>query len=576
MLLVDFVLEAAASAALNAGKQYVISAVEKQELSDRINQYLNSQQKYNGVNSIAEEYDFQGIYEYINQNLNEKLVTAVAGTESQRTEARSALYSGAYTAAGAKKPESREKVRLLVSCFIEITRDFFRGKIPMTDRFNAAEIVESINSHTDSAISNLETRLAGNRAESASFQKISELAGSKRYDEIERIAQAEMNMIGASHPLYPNYRFELDARHQMRSVPNSEDAKQKYPPRLVGSGTVLLNGKPVSELSPELYDYADRHQLPITFQISDAKKYLGEFEDPFQHEAEQLIGQEFVRQPTAFDPPLPYSIQIDGGVIVPYIELGLEEIDDDGTHIYSNKAQAAPLIRVRIEMSKNRKKQRVAFYPGEQTNESMLRFRRFIKASLHRAEISFFSLTKNKVFLSGSFLHDLDKDYSLIDQEIDLFERVCEIEKHYGITISLPDNITNGDYHAVWYASELLRGNPVSGRTDSFSFEGILNEEFKERIQHSSGELSSYAFVSTATVHVFNHSLTLPVLREFPNARIDELEKVKQLSELLKTGNSIPFTLVSEEKVYIDRMVTQEQFIQSDNAGSFLLNASPN
>lgn len=566
MVLVDYVLETATAAGMTAWKEHIISAKEKQELSNRINQYLNQQKKYNGIYSIEEEYDFQGIYEYINSNLHSKLITAVSGTERQRTAARRDLYSGAYTAAGAKTVESKEKVRRLISCFVDITRDYLRGKISLSDRFIAADIEDSINAHTDSALKDFESRIEQKQAEPGivSIQEISDLAGNGKYSEIEKYAQTAMNMIGATHPLYPTYRFELDAKNQMRSVPNNDQAKQKYPPRLVGSGTILLGGKPVTEFSPDLIDYADRHQLPITMQISDAKKYLGDIEDPFQHEAEALIGQKFIRQPKEFEPPKPYSIQINGKDIIPYIELGLEEIDDDGTLIISNKGQTSPLLRIRIEINAQLGKHRININPNDNSNESRLCFRKFVKASLNRSEIIIYSLSLNEPLLSGNFCRDSDCDYTQIDQEIDLLERVSQIEHYCGKTLELPDSITNGDYHAIWYASELIRGHATSGKSDIFSFEGVLSEDFRERIRHASNKPSNYAFISTATIHIFSCTFSLPVLREFPNAHIHELEKVKQLVELLNIGNSIPFSLESETKEYIDRMAPSEQVTSSD------------
>ena len=132
--------------------KHLKDSCEKQQVEKKIIKYLNQQKKYNGLYSVAEEYDFAGICNYLKENSFQKVLDAISGTDSQRKAARSELYTGAYHAAHAETAQSKEKVRRLVSETVDILREIQHSKILLSDRVMQAEIVDDVNAHTDKAI----------------------------------------------------------------------------------------------------------------------------------------------------------------------------------------------------------------------------------------------------------------------------------------------------------------------------------------------------------------------------------------------------------------------------------------
>ena len=132
--------------------KHLKDSCEKQQVEKKIIKYLNQQKKYNGLYSVAEEYDFAGICNYLKENSFQKVLDAISGNDSQRKAARSELYTGAYHAAHAETAQSKEKVRRLVSETVDILREIQHSKILLSDRVMQAEIVDDVNAHTDKAI----------------------------------------------------------------------------------------------------------------------------------------------------------------------------------------------------------------------------------------------------------------------------------------------------------------------------------------------------------------------------------------------------------------------------------------
>ena len=113
-------------------------ALYRKQCVDAVTSYLDKQKKYNGLTSIAEEYDFEGLCDYFKDNLTDKVWIAISGSESERRAARRDLYNAAYYYAGAKTNESRQAVYKLISDSVEILRFIAKGKISFENKVLAA------------------------------------------------------------------------------------------------------------------------------------------------------------------------------------------------------------------------------------------------------------------------------------------------------------------------------------------------------------------------------------------------------------------------------------------------------
>ena len=330
--------------------KHLKDSCEKQQVEKKIIKYLNQQKKYNGLYSVAEEYDFAGICNYLKENSFQKVLDAISGNDSQRKAARSELYTGAYHAAHAETAQSKEKVRRLVSETVDILREIQHSKILLSDRVMQAEIVDDVNAHTDKAIEAFAKKAQENNQSPFSPENVNKLGSNHEYEKLNTLSKQFQNQLGTQHPLYPYYQFTPSQEYEgnLVSSPLRDDARKKYPPRFVLNGIAKIGDDKINELSPEIIEYANRHQLSISLEIHSATKYLGEEKDPIQTEAESLIGATLIKEPRKFSEPRPYSIRIDNTPIFDYIELGVSEILEDKSVVVTNEKQQSPLINIRL------------------------------------------------------------------------------------------------------------------------------------------------------------------------------------------------------------------------------------
>ena len=212
--------------------KHLKDSCEKQQVEKKIIKYLNQQKKYNGLYSVAEEYDFAGICNYLKENSFQKVLDAISGNDSQRKAARSELYTGAYHAAHAETAQSKEKVRRLVSETVDILREIQHSKILLSDRVMQAEIVDDVNAHTDKAIEAFAKKAQENNQSPFSPENVNKLGSNHEYEKLNTLSKQFQNQLGTQHPLYPYYQFTPSQEYEgnLVSSPLRDDARKKYPP----------------------------------------------------------------------------------------------------------------------------------------------------------------------------------------------------------------------------------------------------------------------------------------------------------------------------------------------------------
>lgn len=340
-----------------------------------------------------------------------------------------------------------------------------------------AEIVDDVNAHTDKAIEAFAKKAQENNQSPFSPENVNKLGSNHEYEKLNTLSKQFQNQLGTQHPLYPYYQFTPSQEYEgnLVSSPLRDDARKKYPPRFVLNGIAKIGDDKINELSPEIIEYANRHQLSISLEIHSATKYLGEEKDPIQTEAESLIGATLIKEPRKFSEPRPYSIRIDNTPIFDYIELGVSEILEDKSVVVTNEKQQSPLINIRLVFNVYTHNVSVSMTAVDHSNETLLRYVTLMKAASEGKNISLYDLKNNTVFLSGP-LRDCDykSGFSNVDDELDFLRRICEIEEHFSVKIKIPDVIMTKDYKQVRYLSDLLRGervkrNAYAIRTDNYS-----------------------------------------------------------------------------------------------------------
>lgn len=145
----NLILSDGLSSLFDSIKNKIKDKNDKRMFIDQLSSYLSKEQKYNGLDSLANEYDFEGICKYLCNGSVDKIEIAISGTESERKAARNGLYNSAFYNASANTKESQDIVRKMVSNVIDILRRIAKGKITFEDKVLAVEIEDAINQHTD-------------------------------------------------------------------------------------------------------------------------------------------------------------------------------------------------------------------------------------------------------------------------------------------------------------------------------------------------------------------------------------------------------------------------------------------
>ncbi len=98
------VKEYLAELALDAGKNRFKDKIDEQKLKSALINYIENQQKYNEVCTLAEEIDFQGLVEYIEQNFLDAVNDRIfAPSRKDRGQARSSIIAAAIAYSKAKR-----------------------------------------------------------------------------------------------------------------------------------------------------------------------------------------------------------------------------------------------------------------------------------------------------------------------------------------------------------------------------------------------------------------------------------------------------------------------------------------
>ena len=343
---------------LEVSRDKIKDALEEKQARERIKSFIDRQAKYNFSCSLEEEIDFGALSEYMKGDLISDLRLRLRGTTTERAAAHITINRKVKSFANAKTKIGEKRALTLVNKAIKILRAYYRSKTNSELLFIAAEISEDVaetsqkqhEEQTQVLIDEMRKQREIATAEMASMLQFSpekaiteslSLIGEKN-STLESFFSDFTNVLSTRHTLFPHYGYDFklkNGKQVLNSIPLSSDAEKLYPPKFRCVGTVRIGEKYVSEITPDLIHYANRHQLPLVLNITQAKKLLGAELDPVQHEADDLIGKSLTIPPKPFRKAFPCAISINDKVEFDYILLRTQEILDDETIVISNHEQ---------------------------------------------------------------------------------------------------------------------------------------------------------------------------------------------------------------------------------------------
>lgn len=539
---------------IEATKDNVKNKLDEKKLRESLMAYIESQQNYNEMCSLTEEIDFQGLIDYIKNNLIDATGTRFFDpNRNKRRQARQQIVDAAVVFSKADTDEAKFRVSKYISICLDIIRGFYEEHHLSLKEFllsdmivdavadEVAEAQTTLMTAVDSAKNEILAKI-DNTGSLFSVDKALAFAKAGETDTIRDGIKKILDHISLEHPYYPHFGY--DYRNGMiLSKPLTEEAKKLYPPKYVLTGPVKIGNQYYNNPNGNPLDYSYRHQIPITLEISKATKLLGEKPDPRQDEMAGLEGQKLIASPPEFPPAFPCAIKVGETIFFEYILLRTQEILDDGTYIIGNKDQGGSFyfeIRINPQIPSSPD---FSMKIRNATNRELLNFVRFMTTLSKEKDLHIYVLALGEDIIAG-YINDIDYQtgFSSVDEEIDFLERVCVIEDYFHIQLNPHGEISYKEYKTVIQISDLIRNEEVLGTWNEATFTGVLTQHFREELINMDKEEYRFSYVGISHVELFGAEFEFRFMRTFKKAQIVDIEKVRRKAEVLDNGDDIKIT----------------------------------
>ena len=543
------------------------------EAKEILSNYLDRHEKQNFDCSLEEEIDFEGLAEYIRNDLMEDVKTRLFGERLEREAARKTIADKAAYYAQAKTKLSQKRARHLAVTAVEMLKHFFRSKIDWKTLFVATEIEDTIIAEMSKQHKAQERQIDALAKQVQndnifSIGKNISLANNGQLDDVEKNVATFFARLGKTHILTPYYGFTMDGVSCLKSVPLRPDAVELYPPRLEITATEFkIGNKPLPNVDADTFNRAYRTQSPIEFDVTAAQKYLGHTLDPVQHEAEKLTGSHIVLNPPAFPPAFPCSILLDGETAVDYLLLRTERIEEDETIIITNDEQKDCSFRVILSLNTATKSFSWAIKENQSSNTDALLCRRFLKRAISAKRVELKSLNENKVFISSK-AYLASHDSKKLDAEIEFLDRIVAIERQFHIALAIPKEIEPGDYQVVNRIYSMIQNGKYCGICANLVFSSALTEELRQSIYAIGEEVYTFSCDLGVRAELFGQELNFRIIRTFYSVRLDGFEKVKEKLKVLDNGDQLKLPFVSSDMN--PEIHYSDMFYSEERANKFL------
>ena len=570
---VTTVAEYVAGLGLDVAKERVHDKLDEEKLRTELTSYIERQRKYNEMCTMAEEIDFQGLVEYIQNNLLEQAgVRIFESNRKKRRQARQEIIDAAVAYSKATTSEAKKRVATCIAICLDIVRAFYEEHhFSVKDFILADMIVDAVadeiheaQTATVAAVDSAKEQILAKITESGalfSIDKAVELAEAGQVATIGVGIRKVLDHISQTHPYHPDFGYDY-RDGKLVSKPLTAKAKKLFPPRVTLTGAVRFGNQYYNDPNGDPLDYAYRHQLPAIMEVQKAVKLLGSRPDPSQDEVSGLVGQTVVAEPPAFPPAFACAIKVGQETYFDYVLLRTQEIEDDGIYVIGNKDQGGALyFEVRINPNKPSKPDfRITITQG--TNREHLKYLQFMSSLSKEKDIHIYVLAAGEDLISGCINEmDLKTGFSSMDEEIDFLERICAIEDYFHVTLTPDGAISQGEYDAVIKISDLIRNDEVNGTWSEATFTGVLSQHFRNELINMDKELYMFSYVGISHVDLFGSEFEFRFMRTFKCARMVDFEKVKRKAEVLDDGDDIKITFrAGDDKGTIETLKIPETF----------------
>lgn len=532
---------------LDAVKNKLKSKMERKQIEERLKKYLSRKLKQNWFCSREEEFDFEGLANYIRSDLIEDMEIRLFGDKEERNSARLQILKKAVYFSQANTKLSKDRAERMVTDIMDILKDFYRKRAPREFRLIAGEVVDDICSYQDKKSQEIVEKIEDSSL--LSIDKNLALIKNGGINEAKQNITTALQAIGITHPLYPYYRIgfrTIDGKDEMFSCPLTSNMPEEYRPKIQLSVTATLGGKKVYEFNSYNLNYAFRHQIPFVLNVVDAQKLLGNTVDPFQDDAIREIGKQRMVYPPKFPPAFPCALLGDGKNIIDYLLLRTKEILDDGTCVVTNDEQKNAPFKIEFQLNLQNNIFTFHIEPLNQNNAERLLIFQTIKAITDSATIKLYSFEHRVDLVTANLSpNSYQPMFDTIQEDIQFLEKIIDIENYTQCEIVIPDIITQEELQQIDYMVELIRGGTCEGKWSEFTINIPVQAKMKEAFEQS----DQFVLIATGkvSINLWNQSYEIPVKRSFPYVTVKNKERVVEKLQVLDLGDPIKITFVPGE-----------------------------
>ena len=554
-MIADYLVEELLNIGVGVAKSKTNEKINEHKLKKDLEDYILSKKEYFDLCSIDEEFDFEGLLDYVSNNLIEDMkIRVFSKSRKEREKARNTIINKGLQFSQANTKESNAKVTKLVANCIDVIRDFYKKQLTIKDYLLRSEIVDDIVENITDKMDKSREFVLSSQKELAEYSSDNfvQLVNNNQLNLAETKINNLFNIISTQHKLYLEYGYSLN-QGKLMSVPLQENSIQKYPP-IMDIKADLQIGEYINYFNGfDPLDFSYRHQLDMIIQVKDARKLLGSIEDPCQYEAERMIGENLVLKHKEFPPAFPCSIKVGGKTYFEYVLLRTKEILDDGTYIVTNDEQRN--AKVNFEFRFKTEGERIFSFTSHAKNmnsKEHLNYSMFIRDVVMKKEFSIYSYDLQKEVAKSLEYHESDYDTTSIDFEIDLYTRLCLIESYFDVIFDLPEKIEVNQSKIIFSLSELIKNNKKSISWKSTELTIQFGSLAKNNISDFS-EPVSFLADGENNVELFGQILRFSHRRVYKSAIMRDYERKSKMIQLLEGDETIPVKFdPGEDDAYYD------------------------
>lgn len=464
------------SLGLEAGKNHFKDRFEEKRIQSKLKSYIERQRKYNEMCTLAEEIDFEGLIEYIRQQLMFDVEKRLFGRKQERGSARESIVSCSVEYSKANTSETRKRVVRLVTTAIDIIFDFYRSEVDKKDLLLVAEIEDTVTEE----IQNLKMHIEENtnsKMETIKKEIIEEVRNSKvsvrNQDITAAIFQEKGNSEGLkyvlncaagavqySHPLSPYYETAVEMKGgvaHVKSVPAIPEAKERYPQTVQAQIKVPV---PKGSTFNKLLQRAYISQTPLDIEMMEMKKMLGETVDPFQNDFQKKWKEMQYRiVPSELPPPLECILGIQGYKEIFAITLAFQPVNPDEHIIVLSNQDYNEEIQISLTYHGDSRRTDIRYAFHGDNWKQFAKFIKFMLSAKQGNNLYINTTVGNSTLFFANLLEPLyGQEYECLSEYLNLIKDIMLIEAQFDISLNPAVELQEDDFEMIKFLADSIKG----------------------------------------------------------------------------------------------------------------------